>query len=122
MDRYPHKCVILEPPEDKDNPYAQDNEYREVYSGSCRCYNNNLTTYRTSKIMNCDFCLSIPNPRMVDIGENFKVLVKYPNIQSENEWNLVGYVKDFVRYDRNCEVYFQMIKENLVEGDIPNYI
>lgn len=121
MNRYPHTCVILAPPEDGDNPYLKDAEskYEEVYRGKCRCFNNKLSAFRVVKVMDCDYCLSIPDPRMPDIGENFKVGVKYPDSPSENEWNIVGYVKDFVRYDRNCELFIQMVKENLIESDIP---
>ena len=71
--------------------------------------------------MDCSHQVVIPDRNMPDIGENFKVGVKMHTSPDEREWTLVGYVKDFARYDRVCNLYFQMVKENLIEEDMPGY-
>ena len=122
MDRYPHK-VLIQKPDNTDtnqaNPWAEEVEYIDVYSGQCRCYLNAQSRFRTNKVMDSDFCVTIPDPKMIDIGENYRVCVKYPNSPSKNPYNVIGFVKDFVRYDRNCLIHFQVIKENMIAEDMP---
>jgi hypothetical protein len=61
----------------------------------------------------------IPDRYMPEIGENFKVGVRMHTNTSNRNWDLVGFVKDFARYDRVCNLNFQMVKENLIYEDIP---
>lgn len=123
MERYPHTVLIQKPDNadlDQTNPWAEEVKYIDVYKGACRCYLNAQSRFRTNKVMDSDYCVTIPDPTMKDIGENYKVCVKFPNSPSKNNYNVIGYVKDFIRYDRNCLIHFQVIKENMITGDIPN--
>ncbi len=117
MDRYPHTILIQKPSDNANNPYEEPT-YEDVYTGRCRCYLNGQSRFRSNKVMDSDFAVSIPDPRMITIGENFKVLIKYNQNDSKYNWDLMGYCKDFVRYDRNCYIFFQVIKENQVEEDM----
>jgi len=61
----------------------------------------------------------IPSPKMVDIGENYKVGVKFQHTTNEKKWDIVGYVVDFARYDRVCNLYFSLVKDQQIEEDQP---
>lgn len=117
MQKYPDKIVILEVKEGG-TPYKPAG-YVQVYSGPCRCFLNKPAAFRTVKMMDCDYGVVVPDRHMIAIGENFKVGIKLHNSKSTKSWDLVGYVKDFARYDRVCNIYFQMTKENLIEEDMP---
>jgi len=69
--------------------------------------------------MDCTHQVVIPDRSMPEIGENYKVGVKMHTSKDAKDWTLVGYVKDFARYDRVCNLYFQMVKENLIAEDMP---
>lgn len=116
MNRYPDTIIILEPV--GGDPYNEPT-WRQVYTGRCRCFLHREAAFRTNKVMDCDYQVVIPDRNMVTIGENFKVGVKMHTDQSSRNWDLVGYVKDFARYDRVCNLNFQSVKENLIYEDIP---
>lgn len=118
MDRYPHTILIQKPSDNASNPYKEPS-YNDVYKGRCRCYLNGQSRFRSQKVMDSDFAVSIPDPHMVTIGETYKVCIRYNIHDSIYDWDLMGYVKDFIRYDRNCYIYFQVIKENQIEEDMP---
>lgn len=117
MKRYPDQIIILKPI-NTGNPYETPS-YEQVYTGACRCFLDRQAAFRTNRVMDCDYQVVIPDRNMVEIGENYKVGVKMHTNPSTMNWDLVGYVKDFARYDRVCNLYFQMVKENLVYEDIP---
>lgn len=117
MNRYPDEIIILE--SEGRGPY-EDPVFTEVYRGKCRCFLDRQAAFRTNRVMDCSHQVVIPDRYMPDIGENSKVGVHMHTSPDEREWTLVGYVKDFARYDRVCNLYFQMVKENLIEEDIPN--
>jgi hypothetical protein len=56
---------------------------------------------------------------MVDVGENYKVGVKFQNTSNGKEWDVIGYVVDFARYDRVCNLYFSLVKDQQIEEDEP---
>lgn len=118
MNRYPDKIIILEP--EGGDPYNAP-KWNEVYTGRCRCFLHRESGYRINKVMDCTHQVVIPDRSMPDIGENYKVGVKMHTSPTDRDWTLVGYVKDFARYDRVCNLYFQMVKENLIEEDVPGY-
>lgn len=117
MNRYPHTILIQKPSDNANNPFEEPS-YEDVYTGRCRCYLNGQTRFRSNKVMDSDFAVSIPDSHMIAIGENFRVFIDY-NLTDNTEWSLMGYCKDFVRYDRNCYIYFQVIKENMIAEDMP---
>lgn len=117
MNRYPDTIIILRT--DEEDPYAEEVLWTEVYRGRCRCFLNRQAGYRIGKVMDCTHEVVIPDRSMPDIGENFKVGIHMHTSPSDREWTLVGYVKDFARYDRVCNLFFQMVKENLIEEDVP---
>ena len=116
MNRYPDKIIILEAV--GGDPYNEPT-WNKVYEGRCRCFLHRESGYRIGKVMDCTHEVVIPDRNMVQIGENFKVGVKMHTNKDNRNWDLVGYVKDFARYDRVCNLYFEMVKENLVEEDVP---
>lgn len=118
MQKYPDDIVILEI-HNGGNPFQKKAAFRVVYQGKCRCYLNKPAAFRVTKVMDCDYGVVIPDRSMVSIGENFKVGIRFHNSKTNKSWDLVGYVKDFARYDRVCNLYFQMVKENLIEEDMP---
>ena len=115
MKRYPDEIVIMEPVDG--TPYNAP-EWRQVYHGRCRCFLDRQSAFRTNKVMDCTHQVVVPNAYMPDAGENFKVGIKLHTSPNER-WDLVGYVKDFARYDHVCNIYIQMVKENLIEEDLP---
>ena len=117
MNRYPDTIVILKT--DNDDPYAEEVKYTEVYRGRCRCFFLKSSNYRTGKVAECTHEVVIPDCKMPEIGENFKVGVHMHNSPGDEQWTYVGYVRDFARYDRVCNLYFEIVKENLVEEDVP---
>lgn len=117
MQKYPDKIAIYEV-KNGGNPF-ESKDFTLVYGGKCRCYLSRQSAFR-KKIMDCDYGAVIPDRTMIDIGENFKVAIKFHNSKSNNQWDIVGYVKDFARYDRVCNIYFQMVKENIIAEDIPS--
>lgn len=121
MNRYPDTIIILRPIGDS-SPYANDVTWEQVYSGRCRCFLDRQSAFRTNKVMDCTHQVVIPDRYMPEIGENFKVGIKMHTNKSNRNWDLVGYVKDFARYDRVCNLYFQMVKENLIAEDVPGPI
>lgn len=99
-------------------PYKRP-EWKQVYTGRCRCFLHRESGYRIGKVMDCTHEVVIPDRNMVQIGENFKVGVKMHTNKDNRTWDLVGYVKDFARFDRVCNLYFQMVKENVIFEDVP---
>ena len=117
MVRYPDKIIIMEPV--GGDPYNAPT-WNKVYEDKCRCFLDRQSAFRTNKVMDCTHQVVIPDRDMPEIGENWKVGVKMHTNPSGDEWDLVGYVKDFARYDRVCNLYFQMFKENLIAEDMPS--
>ena len=118
MDRYPHTILIQRAEGDFNNPF-EDVSFEDVYEGRCRCFINGQARFRSNKVMDSDYHVIIPNARMVAIGENYKANVSY-NIGGVRKYEVIGYVKDFVRYDKVCEIFIQVVKENQIEGDVPS--
>lgn len=116
MNRYPHK-IIIQRPVGHENPY-EDVSYETVFEGRCRCFLDKLSNAAGEGISEGDYQVVIPSPRMVDVGENFRVGIKTQYTSSEKKWDFVGFVKDFARYDRVCNVYFQVVKDNQIEEEI----
>ena len=119
MSRYSDKIIILEAI--GGDPY-QEPTWRKVYEGRCRCFLHRESGYRIGKVMDCTHQVVIPDRNMVQIGENFKVGVKMHTNKDNRNWDLVGYVKDFARYDRVCNLFFQMVKENIIYEDVPGQV
>lgn len=117
MNRFPHKIAILKPTSG-DNPYVET-DYTYVYQGRGRCFLNRQSAFRTNKVMDCDYQVVIPDRSMVEVGETYKICVKFQNTPNSSDWDLIGFIKDFARYDRVCNIYFQMVKENIISEDIP---
>jgi hypothetical protein len=115
MNRYPHKIIIQEVVGER-TPYNEPT-YETVFEGRCRCFLDKKAAGGDDITAN-DYQVVIPSPKMVDVGENFKVGVKFQNATNGKAWDLVGFVKDFARYDRVCNLYFQVIKDNQIEGEI----
>lgn len=109
--RYPHKVEIFRPEGDVYDPFAQPDEivFAPIYEGICRCDMGIRTRLRAKSVMDADYEVYVPNPNMPFISERDEVRVTFPNAPDERE--LRGAVKDFLRYDRNCVVYFNVIKE-----------
>lgn len=118
MNRYPDEIIILET-DGSVGPYETPT-FVEVYRGRCRCFLDRQAAFRTNRVMDCSHQVVIPDRNMPDIGENSKVGIKMHTSPNDRDWTLVGYVKDFARYDRVCNLYFQMVKENLIEEDMPS--
>ena len=116
MNRYPDEIIILKA--QGGDPYKSPS-WVQVYKGRCRCFLDRQAAFRINKIMDCTYQVAIPDRYMPDIGENFKIGVRMHTSKSNHDWDLVGYVKDFARYDRVCNLYFQMVKENLIYEDMP---
>lgn len=116
MNRYPDTIIILEAV--GGDPYNEPT-WNKVYEGRCRCFLHRESGYRIGKVMDCTHEVVIPDRNMVQIGENFKVGVKMHTNKDNRNWDLVGYVKDFARYDRVCNLFFQMVKENIIYEDVP---
>lgn len=122
MQRYPHEILIqkvVQEQTEQFSPWEENVKYENVYKGECICYLNSQSRYRSQKVMDSVFCVVIPDPTMVDIGENFRACVHYPQSPSKNKYNIIGYVKDFARYSRNCMLFIQVIKENMIAEDMP---
>ena len=116
MQKYPDKVIILKV--NGDGPYG--NPVREqVYTGRCRAFLDGKARYRLERVMNSTYRVVIPDRKMPDIGENFVVAVRFHNNPSVLYWDVVGYVKDFARYERICEITFELVKENIIYEDIP---
>lgn len=118
MARYPDKFVIMKPMGEINDPYNAP-EYAPVYTGACRCFLRKTTALRNGSVKDSDFRIVVPNRRMPEIGENYRACVKMHTSTDARYWDLVGYVTDFARYDRVCNIDFQMIKENVIYEDIP---
>jgi hypothetical protein len=56
---------------------------------------------------------------MPNVGENYKVGVKFQHTSDDREWDVVGYVVDFARYDRVCNLYFSLVKDQQIKEDTP---
>ena len=112
MDRYPHK-ILIQSVVGEASPY-QTPTYVDVFEGRCRCFMDKRSSNGDDMTEN-NYQVVIPSPKMVDIGENFKVFVKMQNTINGKAWDYVGFVKDFARYDRVCNLYFQVVKDNEVE-------
>ncbi len=118
MELHPDHIVILQPAE-SNNPYEAV-EYEQVYSGKCKCFLDKKSAFRTNKVMDNTFQVVIPNRSMPDIGEGYKVGIRYhTSPKEEGSYDLVGYVVDFSRYNRVCNLYFQIVKEEMIEADVP---
>lgn len=117
MYRYPH-TIIIQKPNGSENPY-EDVSFTTIYEGRCRCFLDKLSNANNDSISEGDYQVVIPSPRMVDVGENFKVGVKFQHTSNDKRWDIVGYVRDFARYDRVCNLYFQIVKDNMIEEDQP---
>lgn len=117
MNRYPHSILIQKPNGDFNNPF-EEVHFTPVYSGRCRCFINGQARFRSNKVMDADYHAVIPDPQMITVGENYQAFVSY-NTGREKKYEVIGFVKDFVRYDKVCEVFIQVIKENQIQGDIP---
>jgi hypothetical protein len=115
MNRYPH-IIIIQKVTETSSPYEEP-EYETIYEGRCRCFMDKQSSMAGDGFSENYYQVVIPSPKMVAIGENFKVGVKYHS--SNVAWDLVGYVKDFARYDRVCNIYFQVVKDNQIEEDQP---
>lgn len=114
MDRYPHKILIQSITGER-TPY-QEPTYTNVFSGRCRCFMDKRSP-EGDELTENSYQVVIPNPKMVDIGEGFKVFVKMQNTVNGKEWDLIGFVKDFARYDRVCNLYFQVVKDETITED-----
>lgn len=119
MKRYPDEIIILES-NDSINPYEQ-HPWNQVYRGRCRCFLDKEAAFRGGKEMDNIYQVVIPDTKMPDIGENLRVGVRMHTSPADREWTLVGNVRDFARYDRVCNLNFEMVKQNLIEEDIPGY-
>lgn len=117
MNRYPHKIIIQKTVETA-NPYDTP-IYETIYEGRCRCFMDKQSTMAGDGFSENYYQVVIPSPRMVEVGENFKVGVKMLLHSNDKKWDYVGYVKDFARYDRVCNLYFQVVKDNQIEEDEP---
>ena len=117
MNRFPHTILVQKAQGDFNNPFEEVG-FENVYKGRCRCFINGQDRMRANKIMDSDYHVVIPDPRMVTIGENYKANISY-NVSGDEKYDVIGYVKDFVRYDKVCELFVQVIKENQIESDIP---
>ena len=117
MDRYPHKIIIQKVITDSD-PYKRP-VYETIFTGRCRCFLKNQTSPFEDEITTNNYQVVIPYPKMVDVGENFKVGVKFHNTSKDKMWDLLGYVKDFARFDRVCNLFFQEIKDLQIQEDKP---
>lgn len=117
MNRYPHKIIIQQVITNSD-PYISP-VYETVFTGRCRCFLDKPTSVYEDDITTNNYQVVIPSPKMIDVGENFKVAVKFHNTPKDREWDLIGYVKDFARYDRVCNLFFQEIKDNQITEDEP---
>ena len=115
---YPDKVIISKPL--SDDPYERNVTYEVIYSGACKCFLDKKSALRITKAMDNNYCCVIPNRSMPDIGERYKVGVKYHNTQNGKNCDLVGFVLDFARYNRVCNLYFQIIKEEMVYEDMPD--
>jgi hypothetical protein len=113
--RYPHFVQIFRPEGDVYNPFAKPEEivFEPIYEGICRCDMGIRTRLRAKSVMDADYEIYIPNPNMPYVSERDEVKVVFPNAPDERV--LEGTVKDFLRYDRNCIVYFNIIKETKSE-------
>ena len=121
MLRYPHKILIQAPGEDANNPFVEKDkeDYTDVYRGECRCFLLHPSTFRSKKTQNCDYKVIIPNRNEFAVAETYKVCVKFDHPRTNNEWDLVCFVRDVAPYDRVVELYVESVKQNLIEEDIP---
>lgn len=117
MIRYPHK-IIIQKVITESSPY-EDATYETIFEGKCRCFMDRRSSIDAKGDSECNYQVVIPSPSMVDVGENYKVGVKLQNTNNDKDWDIVGYVVDFARYDRVCNLYFSMVKDNQIEEDIP---
>ena len=121
MARFPDKFIVMQPVGNIDDPYNPP-EYKMLYSGKCRCYLRKPTATRIGTVKDSDFRIVVPDRSMPDVGENFRVCVKMHTNKNNRFWDHVGYVSDFARYDRNCEIDFNMVKENVIYEDMPSSV
>lgn len=119
--RYPDKFVVMEPVGEINDPYNPP-EYRPMYTGRCRCFLRKPTALRVGSVKDSDFRIVVPDRSMPDVGENYRVCVKMHTNKNNKFWDHVGYVTDFARYDRVCNIDFQMVKENVIYEDIPGEV
>ena len=117
MNRHPHK-IIIQKVINSNSPYDEPT-YETIYEGRCRCFMDKQSSLAGDGFSENYYQAVIPSPRMVDVGENFKIGIKLDKTTNDREWDIVGYVKDFARYDRVCNVYFQVVKDNQIEEDQP---
>lgn len=117
MNRYPHYIIIQKVITDND-PYGQP-VYETIFTGRCRCFLKNQTSPFEDEVTTNNYQVVIPYPKMVDVGENFKVGVKLHSTSKDQKWDKIGYVKDFARYDRVCNLDFQEIKDLQIQEDKP---
>lgn len=118
MLRYPDEIIIQKVVGNENDPYNAP-VYETIYRGRCRWFLNKPAAFRNNKVADCDYKIVIPDRTMIAVGENFRIGVKYHNSPNKGYWDLVGYCKDFARYERVCEVYMQLSKENIIYEDIP---
>ena len=116
MRRYPDKIVVYKVSGDTNNPYEEPT-YELVYEGRCRVFFEGTSGGGKEEATDSDYRAIIPDSRMVDVGENYKVCLKRFNSSKDKVWDVIGYCKNFARYDRVCEVYVQMTKNNIIEED-----
>lgn len=108
----------MQPAGDVNDPYNAP-KYNVLFSGACRCFLHRQTAMRQGSVKDSDFRIVVPDRSMPDVGENYRVCVKMHTSKNNRYWDLVGYVADFARYDRVCNIDFQMVKENQIYEDIP---
>ena len=118
MLRYPDQILIQKVVGNENDPYKTPT-YDQVYKGKCRVFLHKTSTVRNNKTAECDYKIVVPDNKMPEIGENARIAVKAHNNPDNNTWNIIGYCKDFARYERVCEIYMQVIKDNIIEEDIP---
>lgn len=115
MIRYPH-YIVIQKPISSENPY-EEVQYETVFEGLCRCFLDRVPYSGGGDLSQNNYQAVIPSPRMPNIGENYKVGVKV-GINTDS-YDHVGYVRVFARYDRVCNVYFEVIKDHMIEEDQP---
>lgn len=117
MNRHPDTIVILRQIGEA-TPYDTPH-FEQVYTGRCKCSLDRQSAFRMEKVMDSTYQVVIPDRSMPEIGENYIVGIKMHTNKNSRSWDLIGYVKDFARYDRVCNLYFQIPKENIILEDIP---
>ena len=116
MNRFPHK-IIIQKVVTESSPY-NDAEYETIYEGRCRCFMDGRSSIDVQGDSESNYQAVIPSPKMPNVGENYKVGVKFQHTSDDREWDVVGYVVDFARYDRVCNLYFSLVKDQQIEEDV----